>query len=228
MDFPEYLRPTSLMVTPSVDKNNDGVYTASEVGHVNGALTIGSTPYNWQALSHTKETKTGINTNSLSWTTTNPYGKDVKMNLVSSPSSEILIEKNVGRIGGYDASSEVFSPIVWFRTPAANTEYRVTALLSSYTNEAAKTANEIPVTGIGHAMKVHSSGSDDYIYTGKVYHRLGHTPPMRIRHLSERPANFRIYLTQWDLPEGGRYKSGNSYEKSGLLHFKTGSINNKF
>ena len=89
------------------------------------------------------------------------------LNLYSSPSSEILIEKNVGRIGGYDAPSEVFSPIVWFRTPQATAEYRVTALLSSYNGEEAKTANEIAVTGTGHAMKVHSSVSDDYIYTGK-------------------------------------------------------------
>ena len=82
----------------------------SEVGHVNGALTIGSTPYNWQALAYKAETNTGITTNSLTWTTTNPYGKDVRLNLVSSPASEILIEKNVGRIGGYDAKSEVYSP----------------------------------------------------------------------------------------------------------------------
>ena len=95
-------RPTSLMVTPTVDTNNDGVYAESEVGHVNGALTIGSTPYNWQALPYKVETKTGITTNSITWTTKNPYGKDVRLNLYSSPSSEILIEKNVGRIGGYD------------------------------------------------------------------------------------------------------------------------------
>ncbi len=160
-------RPTSLMVTPTVDANNNGVYTASEVGHVNGALTIGTNSYNWQALPYKTETKTGITTNSLTWTTKNPYGKDVQLNLFSSPSSEILIEKNVGRIGGYDAPSEVFSPLIWFRTPQSSSEYRVTALLSSYTNEGAKTANEIPVTGIGHAMKVHSPVSDDYIYTGK-------------------------------------------------------------
>ena len=67
---------------------------------MNGSLTIGSTPYNWQALPYKTETTTGITTNSLTWTTKNPYGKDVRLNLFSSPSSEILIEKNVGRIGG--------------------------------------------------------------------------------------------------------------------------------
>jgi hypothetical protein len=160
-------RPTSLSITPTVDTNKDGVYSASEVGHVNGALTIGSTPYNWQSLPYKTETPTGITANALTWTTTNPYGKAVTMNLVSAPSSEILIEKNVGRIAGYDAPSEVFSPIVWFRTPAANSEYRVTALLSSYSTETAKNVQEIAVTGTGHALKVSSASSDDYIYTGK-------------------------------------------------------------
>jgi hypothetical protein len=160
-------RPTSLMVTPTVDANKDGKYDASEVGHVNGALTIGSTPYNWLPLSPKIETPAGITTNSLTWTTKNPYGKDVRLNLYSAPSSDILIEKNIGRIGGYDARSEVFSPVVYFRTPAATSEYRVTALLSSYANEQAKNAQEIAVTGTGHAIKVSSSSSDDYIYTGK-------------------------------------------------------------
>jgi hypothetical protein len=160
-------RPTSLSITPTTDANKDGVYAQSEVGHVNGALTIGSTPYNWQSLPYKTETTTGITSNSLVWTTKNPYGKDVRMNLVSSPSSEILVEKNVGRIAGYDTPSEVFSPIVWFRTPATTSEYRVTALLSSYSDEQAKNAQEITVTGTGHAIKVSSASSDDYIYTGK-------------------------------------------------------------
>jgi hypothetical protein len=69
--------------------------------------------------------------------------------------------------GVIDFSYPGFSPIVWFRTPATTAEYRVTALLSSYSNEEAKTADEITVTGTGHAMKVHSSIADDYIYTGK-------------------------------------------------------------
>jgi hypothetical protein len=160
-------RPTSLMVTPTKDGNKDSKYNESEVGHVNGNLTIGSTPYDWLALPYKTETNTVITTNSLIWITKNPYGKNVLLNLYSSPSSEILIEKNVGRIGGYGVGSEVFSPIVWFRTPPTNAEYRVTALLSSYTNEEPKTAEEIEVTGTGHAMKVHSSVFDDYIYTGK-------------------------------------------------------------
>ena len=160
-------RPASLSITPTVDINKDSSYPESEVGHVNGALTIGSTPYDWQSLPYKSETSTGITTNSLTWSTTNPYGNAVTMNLVSAPASEILIEKNVGRIAGYNAPSEVFSPVVWFRTPEASTQYRVTALLSRYNSEPAKDATEIPVSGTGHAIKVSSASYDDYIYTGK-------------------------------------------------------------
>jgi len=165
--FRNIFRPTSLMTTPTADTNKDGTYSQSEVGHVNGALTIGSTPYDWQALSYKAETNTGITADSLTWTTTNPYGNAVTMNLVSAPSSEILIEKNIGRIGGYDYRSEVYNPVVYFRTPETTSEYRVTALLSRYATEQAKTATEIPVTGTGHALHVHSATFDDYIYTGK-------------------------------------------------------------
>ncbi len=160
-------RPTSLMVTPTIDANKDGIYKISEVGHVNGNLTIGSTSYNWQALPYKIETNTGITTNSFTWTTTNPYGKDVRLNLYSSPSSEILMEKNVGRIGGYNATVRSLFSCSMVQNPSTYAEYRVTALLSSYSNEEAKTANEIAVTGTGHAIHVHSSAADDYIYTGK-------------------------------------------------------------
>src|SRR5690606_28981831 len=139
-------RPTSLVVTPTADTNKDGVYAESEVGHVNGALTLGATPYNWLALPYKDETTTGITANALSWSTTNPYGKAVTMDLVSAPASEIMIEKNVGRIGAYGAKSEVYNPVVWFRTPQATSQYRVTALLSRYASDEAKTAAEIPVS----------------------------------------------------------------------------------
>jgi hypothetical protein len=160
-------RPTSLSITPTADTKIAGKSGESEIGHVNGALKIGSTPYDWQSLPFKTETRTGLTANSLGWTTTNPYGKTVQMNLVSAPASEILVEKNVGRIGGYGSKSEVFSPVVWFRTSADASEYRVTALLSNYDSEQAKSAQEISVTGTGHAIKVSSASSTDYIYTGK-------------------------------------------------------------
>jgi len=188
-------RPTSLMITPTVDANKDGSYAESEVGHVNGALTIGSTPYNWQSLPYKKETTTGITSNSLIWTTKNPYGKDVKMNLFSAPSSEILVEKNVGRVAGYDTPSEVYSPIVWFRPPAATSEYRVTALLSSYNTETAKTATEIAVTGTGHAIKVSSASSEDYIYTGKGTSSFaGFTTDAETVYIRQRGDNVQVTL----------------------------------
>ncbi len=83
--FRNIFRPTSLMITPTVDSNKDGKYSASEVGHVNGALTIGSKTYDWQALPYKVETKTGITTNSLTWTTKNPYGNDVRSESVLIP-----------------------------------------------------------------------------------------------------------------------------------------------
>jgi len=154
-------RPTSLMTTPTSDE-----YDTSKVGHVNGALTIGSTPYNWQSLPYLSETKTGLTTNSLVWATKNPYGKDVTLNLVTVPSSEVLITKQVGRIGGYSWRSEVYSPDVYFRSPSANSVYRATVLLSNYAGEEAKKATEIKVTGSGNALNVNSTFTNDFIYTG--------------------------------------------------------------
>jgi len=159
-------RPTSLMVTPTVDTNKDGSYTASEVGHVNGDLSLGTTPFNWLALPYKTETATGKTTNTISWATKNPYGKEVKLDIVSAPASNILVTKHVGRIGGYDAESEVYNPVVYLKSPPAKSLYRVTALLSRYTTEGAKAATVIPVQGTGNALKVHSSLYDDFIYTG--------------------------------------------------------------
>jgi len=159
-------RPSTLMVTPTADINKDGRYQPSELGHVNGDLIIGTTPYDWRDLDFKAETPTGIFTNSLTWTTKNPYGKDVTLNLFSSPSSEILIEKNGGRIGGYDAKSEIATPVIYLRPPAASEVYRVTVLLSRYSTEDTMKADEISVTGMGHAVKVASAQASDVIYAG--------------------------------------------------------------
>jgi hypothetical protein len=159
-------RPTSLRITPTVDKNKDKVYAATEVGHVNGSLTIGTTPINWEGLPFKTETDTGITTNTVKWNTVNPYGNNVELNIVSEPASDIKVTKLVGRIAGYDAPSEVYSPVVWFTSPASENLYRITALLSRYPNEEAKSSEKISVQGTGNALKIHSSGYDDYIYTG--------------------------------------------------------------
>ncbi len=106
-------------------------------------------------------------TNTISWATRNPYAKDVRLDIVSAPVSEILVTKYVGRIGGYGSASEVYNPVVYFKSPPANTLYRVTTLLSRYSTEEGKTGGEIPVTGTGNALKVHSALYEDFIYTGK-------------------------------------------------------------
>ena len=159
-------RPTSLRITPTIDKNKDGKYSASEVGRVNGSLMIDSTPFDWQALPFKTETVTGITTDTLKWTTVNPYGKTVELNFVSEPASDIKVTKLVGRIAGYDAESEVFSPVVRFTSPASQTMYRITALLSRYADEEAKTSEKVLVRGSGNALKIHASGYDDFVYTG--------------------------------------------------------------
>ena len=86
--------------------------------------------------------------------------------MISVPQSRIKITKFVGRIGGYDYRSEVFSPNVWLNTPASQDLNRITVLLSRYADEEKKTTEKIPVQGSGTAIKVRSSHSDDTIYAG--------------------------------------------------------------
>jgi hypothetical protein len=150
-------RPTSLTITPS---------TSTSVGNVQGALKVDGTSYDWLSLPYKSETGTGIHTNSIEWDTTNPYGKAVSMHLFSAPSSEILVTKHVGRIAGYDLASEVYNPIVYFRTTPTEDLYRITVLLTRYADEAAKMPEELPVTGTGSAVRVTSGLYEDYFYTG--------------------------------------------------------------
>jgi hypothetical protein len=162
--YDSIFRPTSLTTTPSRGSSDEIV--ESDVGHVNGELSIDNKKFNWQSLPYSTETDTGITSDSITWTTTNPYGKNVEMKLISEPPSRIKITKLVGRIGGYDYRSEVFSPDIWLNTPASQDLSRITVLLSRYTDEEKKTTEKIPVQGSGTAIKVHSSHSDDTIYAG--------------------------------------------------------------
>ncbi len=159
-------RPTSLKTVATKDVNADHSYSISEIGNVNLSLSIGGTAYNWLGLPHKVETNTGISTNSIRWETTNPYGNIVKAQLFTAPASDVLITKDIGRIGGYAASSEVYSPIIYFRTPSQKDMYRVTVLLSRYATEEEKIATVVPVTGTGNAIKVTSSLFTDYVYNG--------------------------------------------------------------
>lgn len=153
-------RPTSLNITPSLGIN------ASDVGHVNEDLYINNTPYDWLSLPYKNEIATGINTNSIKWKTTNPYGNNVEMHLFSVPSSEIKIIKHVGRIAGYDTKSEVYTPVLYFVNGPLNEIYRVTVFLSRYSSETEKIPQQIPVNGNGNTVKITSAMYEDYAYSG--------------------------------------------------------------
>lgn len=156
--YRDIFRPSSLGITQTT--------STSAIGHVNGALTIGSTSYNWQSLTARKDTATGITANSLTWTTTNPNGKGVVLNLYTVPSSSVLVLKDDERSGGYGLASEVYSPVVSFKTAAATDVYRATVVLSRYSTDSARTTATVAVTGTGNALSVASSGYQDYVYTG--------------------------------------------------------------
>ncbi|HVN73636.1 MAG TPA: hypothetical protein VMT44_03455 [Methanoregula sp.] len=157
-------RPTSLVTTPSIMVNHN--VAPSDVGHVNGQLTLDGKDYDWLSQPYKSYTTAPGSTGSIGWSTTNPYGRSVGLDIFSAPSSEIGVDKLVGRIGGYDGRSEVFSPVLFLRAPPENDLYRITALLSGYPDEPKKTAEEIPVTGNGRAIRVSASGGDDYVYAG--------------------------------------------------------------
>ncbi|KAF1073196.1 hypothetical protein MKMG_02253 [Methanogenium sp. MK-MG] len=160
-------RPSSLTISPTNDKNGDKKYVESEIGHVKGSLTINDNSYDWLSLPYKRETKTGITANSVSWETINPYRKPVRLNIFSVPASEIIITKHVGRIAGYAAASEVFSPVLYLRNSPAEELCRITVLISGYLNEMEKKTEELPVTGNGNAIRVSSSANTDTIYSGK-------------------------------------------------------------
>ena len=140
--------------------------TITNMGNVRINLSINNTPYDWLSLPYKNETPTGITTSSIRWNTTSPYGNEVNMHLFSAPASEIIVTKHVTRIAGTDWRSEVFLPLVYFRSNETKNHYRVTVLLARYPTEKEKIPEEIPVTGNGTAVKVTSSAYEDFIYTG--------------------------------------------------------------
>ncbi|MDG6251666.1 hypothetical protein, partial [Methanocalculus sp.] len=82
-------RPSSLSITPTTG------YTISEIGHVNGDLTVGSNGIGiaWTDLPYKEESTTGTVTGDVQWTTTNPYGQTVELQLFSAPAAEVLVTK---------------------------------------------------------------------------------------------------------------------------------------
>lgn len=160
-------RPASLSITPTRDPGLSDDFYEDDVGNVNGNLVIGNVTIDWLSQPYKEEYDTGISTNSLKWYTVNPYGEQVELQVYTSPASEVIVNKHLGRIAGYSYRSEVFSPVVSFRSLPADDLYRVIVLLPRYMSEDAKEPVEIPVNGNGNALKVTSSGYEDYIYTGK-------------------------------------------------------------
>jgi hypothetical protein len=160
-------RPTSLRVTPTEDLDHDRIFGEGDVGHVNGYLKVGPENYDWLSLPYKSETDTGINTSLLTWSTTNPYGKSVEMQMYSVPASEILVTKHVGRIGSSGYEAEVYSPVVYYRSTPQKSLYRATVVLSRYLSDVQKVPQAIAVSGDGNALKVSAPDYSDYIYTGK-------------------------------------------------------------
>jgi hypothetical protein len=169
--YDNIFRPTSQNIAPTT---MDGRTISMEnIGHVNGNLTIGSQNFDWMNLMFKNETDTGITADRIIWNTVNPYGKNVELQLVSVPDSDIKVTKLIGRIAGYDYQSEVYSPDVWFSPPSAQDLYRVTVLLSCYPEEEQETAKKISVKGVGNALGIQSSQYNDIVYSGSGKSEFG-------------------------------------------------------
>ncbi|WP_424357796.1 hypothetical protein [Methanocella sp. MCL-LM] len=152
-------RPASFSLVKTTDQGNPG--------HVNGDLSLGGASYDWQAAGYGKDVDTGIVTNWFDWSTTNPYGNAVDLKLYSVPAAEVYITKSLSVIGGNAMASDVYSPVVYFRTgEPEKTMYRVTALMSRYGTEPEPAAATVNVTGTGNALSIITDRYRDTVYTG--------------------------------------------------------------
>ncbi|HTY52856.1 MAG TPA: putative Ig domain-containing protein [Methanomicrobiales archaeon] len=184
--FRTIFRPSTLSITPTSGEN---------VGNVRGTLNVSGKLVDWLSLPYKSDTDTRLLSNNLSWKVTNPYGKIVALELFTVPASEVMVEKHVGRVAGYDTASDVYSPVVSFRSQPANSLYRVTVLLPRYSTETAKKPTAITVTGQGSAVNVHSSSWDDFVYsgTGISYFGLFKTDARTVyARVTDRPVNFTL------------------------------------
>jgi hypothetical protein len=138
------------------------------VGNVYGTLTIEGTPIDWyhsefQAQYYLPDG------NKIMWNTTNPYGELLNTILFSVPKANLSYQKFSLRWGtAEEVQSNIWAPIVFFDQDYNKTLYRITAFITKYSNETAKTPVELAVTGIGSAMKIDTSTGTqkDYLYTG--------------------------------------------------------------
>jgi len=150
-------RPASLNITPT---------SGSTIGNVRGSLSIDGRPFDWLSLPYKAETGTGPAADGFTWTTVNPYGKAVTLELFTNPASEDLVIKHVGRVAGYDRQNDVYSPVISFRSPAARDLYRITVLLPHYNGEQPASPSDLPVTGQGSAVLVRAAQHEDTAYSG--------------------------------------------------------------
>lgn len=152
-------RPSTNSITPTSDDGNT-------IGHEDMYLSIGDTPYDWQNAEFNNEVTAG-KSNKMAWTAVNLYGKSVTTSLYTVPASQVIVNKLITRIAGYDAESNVYAPNVYFRQDEPNSSlYRVTAIMAGYTSDASRSASSVIVNGTGNAMKVQSGDSTDIAYTG--------------------------------------------------------------
>lgn len=169
--YDNIFRLTSQNIEPTIMTGNK--ISDENIGHVNGNLIIDNKKFDWLSLPFKSETNTGITTDRITWNTINPYGKNVELQLVSIPDSTIKVTKLAGRIAGYDYRAEIYSPDLWLSPPASENLYRVTALLSRYSDEEKKIAEKIPVKGNGNALSIRSSYANDTVYAGNGESEFG-------------------------------------------------------
>jgi hypothetical protein len=140
-----------------------------ETGNVNGTMKIEGNYYDWYNNYDAGVESEPVQGNTVTWDTTNLYGNNVNLTIFSVPRTNISFQKQGIRLGtSQDERQNVYAPRVYFIQPENETLYSITVLLTKYANESARTPSEIPVVGIGSALRVNtSSGSQkDYIYTG--------------------------------------------------------------
>ncbi|MBO8183037.1 MAG: hypothetical protein H0Z28_09635 [Archaeoglobus sp.] len=165
--FRNLFRLDSLNITPSTGITED------QVGHVNGILYLNNSIYNWLSMPYNTEIDTGVNTGLIKWRTVNPYGKTVEMYLFSSPKSELLVTKYITRIAGYDLASEVFCPLVYFRTSESDHLNRISVLYTVYPDKEQPPSFGEITTDDYTIVHVKSGSYDDYIAAGSnIVHSL--------------------------------------------------------
>jgi hypothetical protein len=134
-------------------------------GTVNGDLTIEDGTVNWIGQEFNNEISI-TQGNKVEWETTNIENEPLELQLFSTPISDITVQKFWARIGLGGLGDEIDHPIIRYKINTSAPLFRITALSSRYTSEAAKSIEEISVSGNGNAMRITSTGYEDYVCIG--------------------------------------------------------------